>query len=507
RLRSRQERESAEEDDRFLNLGGETKVRVKQPARPEEDKKFLSSLKSLTAELLPVKTATDKLAESEKILDRALKEGKISAENWARAIDRLNDSTQDARLPMVKFNKELAENLRLAKLGSDELEIENAVIAKRKELIEATEKLNEQQIESRLKLFKANQLLVREEKRIVSTLEALNKPIADLEKFDAILGRLIKKAPELETQLKRVRTELEILALQTSPAFADQMRATFLQIQLDAEVTSATMADFFGKAFKKMEDFIVEFVETGKFNMADLFNFIRSELIKLAVRKAITGPLSGALAGAFQTGGAGGPGIPNELTGESTQGTLAQFTSFLGSTFGGFQFAKGGQIEVGGSGGPDSQRFNLMTTPGETIAVFTPQQLSRLNQAVGMDDALKAIFSGATLTRAENLTDQKPMTLDEFLERESNIPGFRNGGSLVVGGQGGPDSQIVKLRATPGEEITVTKPGQESESREQRPITMIFNFPNADVDSFRRSEGQIMADFNRVMANQARRDN
>lgn len=40
------------------------------------------------------------------------------------------------------------------------------------------------------------------------------------------------------------------------------------------------------------------------------------------------------------------------------------------------------------------------------------------------------------------------------------LPGFATGGQFTVGGQGGVDSQTVAFRATPGEQVTVTPPGQ-----------------------------------------------
>ena len=39
------------------------------------------------------------------------------------------------------------------------------------------------------------------------------------------------------------------------------------------------------------------------------------------------------------------------------------------------------------------------------------------------------------------------------------LAGFQHGGSFVVGGAGGADSQTVAFRATPGERVTVTRPG------------------------------------------------
>ena len=42
----------------------------------------------------------------------------------------------------------------------------------------------------------------------------------------------------------------------------------------------------------------------------------------------------------------------------------------------------------------------------------------------------------------------------------SRFPGFANGGSMMVGGNGGTDSQLVAFRASPNERVTVTRPEQ-----------------------------------------------
>ena len=47
------------------------------------------------------------------------------------------------------------------------------------------------------------------------------------------------------------------------------------------------------------------------------------------------------------------------------------------------------------------------------------------------------------------------------------IPGFQGGGSFQVGGSGGPDSQLVAFKASPRENVTINRPGQE-----QRPIVV-----------------------------------
>lgn len=44
---------------------------------------------------------------------------------------------------------------------------------------------------------------------------------------------------------------------------------------------------------------------------------------------------------------------------------------------------------------------------------------------------------------------------------ERDVPGYATGGSFLVGGSGGIDSQLVSFMATPGERVTVSPPGQQ----------------------------------------------
>ena len=71
----------------------------------------------------------------------------------------------------------------------------------------------------------------------------------------------------------------------------------------------------------------------------------------------------------------------------------------------------------------------------------------------------------------------------------SGLFGFRDGGSFTVGGSGGPDSQFVGFKASPGEEVVINKPGQGG----GRQVNVVFNISTPDADSFQRSQGQILA--------------
>jgi lambda family phage tail tape measure protein len=97
------------------------------------------------------------------------------------------------------------------------------------------------------------------------------------------------------------------------------------------DVASATK-NAFSNAFRGMEDAFVSFVQTGKFNFADLARSIEADLIRIAYRQLIVNTLSSALGSVF--GGAGAVAAP--VAGTSSAGLA------FGGLGGNFAFAKGG---------------------------------------------------------------------------------------------------------------------------------------------------------------------
>lgn len=77
--------------------------------------------------------------------------------------------------------------------------------------------------------------------------------------------------------------------------------------------------------------------------------------------------------------------------------------------------------------------------------------------------------------------------------------GFRTGGSMTVGGSGGPDSQLVAFRATPGEKINVNTPSQDAAIRNGAgqspevnvPVTIVnVDDPQRAVDAMDTAAGK-----------------
>lgn len=71
----------------------------------------------------------------------------------------------------------------------------------------------------------------------------------------------------------------------------------------------------------------------------------------------------------------------------------------------------------------------------------------------------KNALGGATVDYSA-LEQMVRSTLQAF-GKEMNLPGFAVGGDFVVGGNGGPDSQVGAFRFTPGEKVSIRTPGQQ----------------------------------------------
>lgn len=73
--------------------------------------------------------------------------------------------------------------------------------------------------------------------------------------------------------------------------------------------------------------------------------------------------------------------------------------------------------------------------------------------------------------------------------------GFQHGGSFVVPGSGGPDSQLVAFRATPGERVDVSRRGEGGGRPVQ--VNQTVNFSVSAIDGrdaarfVREQKGQI----------------
>lgn len=97
-------------------------------------------------------------------------------------------------------------------------------------------------------------------------------------------------------------------------------------------------------------------------------------------------------------------------------------------------------------------------------------------------DITRAIFgSGSAGGGGQNL-----------LGAAAELFGFANGGSFMVGGSGGTDSQLVAFKASPNERVKIETPSQQRNNGGGQTINMTV--VTKDAASFSKSRGQIQAD-------------
>lgn len=219
-------------------------------------------------------------------------------------------------------------------------------------------------------------------------LDNLREPQEKLVSGTAALNDLMKEGKITTEEYSTKLRELSISALAASRDIGNGIQKGLLQIQEEfgnvADLASTTLVN----SFKKAEDAIVEFVQTGKFSFKDLVSSIISDLTRLAVRQNVTGPLANMLG---LGGGSGGGGLGDIFGGLfGGQGGIARLTQTGSSNFVGplqqssnpfsfLGFATGGNFIVGGNGPTDSQLVQFLATPGEMVNISTPQQRKAMN--------------------------------------------------------------------------------------------------------------------------------
>lgn len=315
------------------------------------------------------------------------------------------------------IKKELEQENALLKLNSIERERQAAIFQAETTLKRSLTDAEREQLGA---LLDTNRALATR----ADILDELQAPQLELQEGQVALNKLLADGEINVDQYNQKLRQLSLAALQADRSLEGGLKRGLLSIGEEFTNLSTVVESTLVNAFKGAEDALVSFVTTGKLDFKSLVDSIFADLARIAVRGAITGPIAGLLSGSAQaapsSGGGGGGGF------------LAGLGGIASSLFG----EKGA-----GSGTPQGGTAGNTGTLGGLAAL------------------------GAKLA-------------------------FRNGGNFNVGGSGGPDSQLVAFRASPGENVQVNKPGQSGGGRS---IVVNMNIQTPDADSFQRNQQQILA--------------
>lgn len=311
---------------------------------------------------------------------------------------------------------QLRQESELLKLNNSEREIRYNLLDLESQL---NRKLTSEETKQAEQQIRINQSLTEQ----AFLYDEINAPRESYERGLDSLNKLLESGRISLEDYNQKLQDIRITYLDTKTDLASGVERAFAKIARDAADGASQIETAITNAFSKAEDAFVEFTKTGKLNFSNLVDGILEDLTRLSFRQAITGNLASALGG----------GISSLFGGGFNPNTAA-----------------------------DSR---LVSSPSGPVSVSSPGS--------------GGFFSGL-----------------------SNLFGFANGGQFQVGGQGGTDSQLVAFRASPNETVTVTKPGQQTSTGGD---TIIVNITTQDVDSFQRSNGQIMSQFAQNMARTKKR--
>lgn len=281
---------------------------------------------------------------------------------------------------------------------------------------------------------------------------ALAKDIQNLQNQARAQGiELTQQQIEL---IKQERQEL-LLARQAADTFSNGFRAGLAEISESAQTNIGFAKDFTVSAFNGLTQAITDFVTTGKADFRGLLKSLLAQIVQFLAQRLVMNFLNAFGAG-LSPGGMGGNGRGG--FGGGLLGGLFGRAASVGMADGGL---------VSGRGGPRE------------------------------DNLLRFLSSGEFVTNARATRDFLPLLQQINSGRGDQAMGRVYARAYAAGAQDMQMQQMATLQAS----------GVARETSGPVNITQNFNFPNADADSFRRSEGQIRARQYRMLQEAGIRNN
>ena len=279
--------------------------------------------------------------------------------------------------------------------------------------------------------------------------------------IQAINDAMAKNPALVEQGTKAIR-DLQIELLNTQTDALSGFQRGLLETQKTMNDFASTAATTVTTALNDLTDALTNFFQTGKFDIKTLGDDLLKNLDRLAVQQVIMAPLTNLMSS--QGGGIFGQG------------------GFLSSLFGGSTGLLGTQL---GASPTNAMWVQVVPGIGGTIGGGSTGGLGDLFSSGGF---FANLFNGGG-----GMGSTSGGILD-FLSQIGSLLGFADGGSFQVGGSGGTDSVPVSFMATPGEMVHVTKGSSGGQDKGAASVMVQMHVHGVhDVDSFKRSEGQVVS--------------
>jgi tape measure domain-containing protein len=345
--------------------------------------KVRNSLISVLNEIDPLAGATQEYAKQQETLARAYQKGLISVDQFNQYTERLYENYRKLSDPVGELNKELEEQIYLAGLTSREREIETQMLAIQKDLLAQNIILTDDEsraLRERLTVLQqTSEAQAIQDQLLEGSVEARRAYITQLDEIQRLLAdpssgftpadateSLMQQNPDLFEGTQEA-FDLQVARYQEMYDQIEMLR----QRDLISEQTAAQMrakvdADLFELRLKSTQQFFG--------NLASLAQSGNSKVAKIGQAAALVQATIDAAAAVMKTYASAPYPYNIGLAAAQAIASAAQIAKISSANT---AFATGGEFRVGGSGGTDSQMVAFRATPGEKVAVSTPQQVRK----------------------------------------------------------------------------------------------------------------------------------
>lgn len=141
--------------------------------------------------------------------------------------------------------------------------------------------------------------------RLASLLKDIKGPQGELIQGQRDLNTLMAQGKISQEEYNQKLREFQLAAFDAEKTIEGGLKAGFLTLYEEIEDVGSLVQDAFVNAFNAAEDALVSFVTTGKLDFKSLIDGMLADLARLALRKAILGPLMSIIGGGlgFRDGG------------------------------------------------------------------------------------------------------------------------------------------------------------------------------------------------------------
>lgn len=253
---------------------------------------------------IPIKGQTDEeIAKIQKLIAN-LQEQNVAILRVNEARKNGEDALQKALAHNEYENQIKQIGITLTKEQSSEIKS----LVNRKFELEAIDKKYQENLKKQDEAEKKHQENLKDiQKRLLDLKSPYEKAIdeANAWKEEALLGLDETKSgyiafkSDVEAIYQDMVEKAKKSAVESSTAWQDGITRGLQGVYSDVSNLGRNTENLIKNSFKKMEDTIVDFVMTGKLNMADFANSVISDMMRMAIQYSVIQPLMGGMMGYF----------------------------------------------------------------------------------------------------------------------------------------------------------------------------------------------------------------